>query len=532
MIEESVEIRTTSIFARSRSRQYIDSITMADIALIFPNQLFEQHPVLRDESPKVSIRVLLIEDSLFFGDSRYSMSFHKQKLAYHRATMDAYQQMLVKQGWTVERITYEDPKSVLTQLCSTLAKQGCTRVKTAELNDFMLEKRLTIACRKAGLELVEMDGPGFLNIGSENREYRAARKRWFMADFYQWQRKRLGILMVDDKPAGGQWSFDEQNRKKLPRKQLCSLPDMPLIRTTSALDTVKKNIEQQFPDNPGLLDQWFFPETHESAKVWLDRFLNDRFENFGAYEDAIVANENWLFHSVLSPMLNTGLLTPHYVLQQALQAAEQYHTPLNSVEGFVRQILGWREFMRATYHDLGVPMRTGNNWNHTRPLPQVFYTARTGIDPVDDVIRRVLKTGYCHHIERLMVLGGFMFLCEISPDHIYRWFMELFIDSYDWVMVPNVYAMSQHADGGTITTKPYFSGSNYIIKMSHYRKGDWSTVWDALFWRWIIKNSGQLTGNPRWAMMVKNAQKMDNKKRDEHMRIAESYLCSLDLQTR
>ena len=160
-------------------------------------------------------------------------------------------------------------------------------------------------------------------------------------------------------------------------------------------------------------------------------------------------------------------------------------------------------------------MRTTNHWQHQRAIPESFYDGTTGIPPIDDTIHRILKTGYCHHIERLMVLGGFMFLCEFDPDDIYRWFMELFIDSYDWVMVPNAYAMSQHADGGLITTKPYFSGSSYIRKMSHYKQAAWCEVWDGL------------AKNPRWAMMCSMVKKMDKKKRDTHLNNAEEYLNSL-----
>jgi len=226
-------------------------------------------------------------------------------------------------------------------------------------------------------------------------------------------------------------------------------------------------------------------------------------------------------------MLNTGLLTPRQVIDAALEFAERSKVPVNSLEGFIRQILGWREFMRACYDDLGVSMRTTNHWKHKRKLPTAFYDGTTGIDPIDDAIHRILDTGYCHHIERLMILGGFMFLCEIDPDDIYAWFMEMFIDSYDWVMVPNVYAMSQHADGGAITTKPYFSGSNYVLKMSNYKKGEWSEIWDALFWRWIIRNSKALKGNPRWAMMVRNGEKMSEEKRQVHLKTAASYLKGL-----
>lgn len=500
---------------------------MTDIVLVFPNQLFKQHPCLRDHRKKVSTRILLFEDSLFFADKQYPLSFHKQKLAYHRATMDAYQKSLLEKGWVVERISFKRPQITVKSLCQKLARQGATQILCAELNDFMVKKRLSSASAAAGLEFAEIDGPGFLNSVAQNTAFRATKKRWFMADFYQWQRKRLDILIDDNKPRGGQWSLDAENRKKLPRQDLARLPVMPAVRRTAVIKKAIDSIERDFPENPGSLATWIYPTTHKAADQWLQVFLEERFDKFGAYEDAIAADENWLYHSVLTPMLNTGLLTPQQILDKAMLAADEYQTPLNSVEGFVRQIIGWREFMRATYHDLGVGMRTSNYWQHKRPIPKAFYTASTGIDPVDNTINRVLQTGYCHHIERLMVLGGFMFLCEIHPDHIYQWFMEMFIDSYDWVMVPNVYAMSQHADGGSITTKPYFSGSNYIIKMSHYKRGDWSEIWDALFWRWIAKNAEQLKGNPRWAMMVSNVRKKDKAVLNKQLQLAESFLESL-----
>ena len=228
-------------------------------------------------------------------------------------------------------------------------------------------------------------------------------------------------------------------------------------------------------------------------------------------------------------MLNIGLLTPLQVVNAALTYAQRDDVEpisLASLEGFIRQIIGWREFMRATYDDLGPTMRRSNHWQHKHCLPNSFYQGSTGIDPIDDVVTRVLDTGYCHHIERLMVIGGFMFLCEIHPDDIYRWFMSLFVDAYDWVMVPNVYAMSQHADGGLITTKPYFSGSAYLRKMGYDTKGEWSDLWDALYWRWIWRQRSKLSKNPRWAMMCRLAEKMDADKMDRHLQLAEDYLAS------
>ena len=287
-------------------------------------------------------------------------------------------------------------------------------------------------------------------------------------------------------------------------------------------------MESDFPDAIGSIDTLIYPTTHEQAKDWFQAFLKERFERFGDYEDAIVAGQSWLWHAVLTPMLNVGLLTPEHVVKETLAYADQNEIPINALEGFIRQVIGWREFMRATYEALGVKMRTTNHWNHQRKIPASFYDGTTGIDPIDDTIKRVLETGYCHHIERLMVLGGFMFLCEFDPDEVYRWFMELFVDSYDWVMVPNVYAMSQHADGGLITTKPYFSGSNYIKKMSDWKAGDWADTWDGLYWRFIWKHRQALAKNPRWAMMCRTAERMGKNKLNSHLGHAGAFFKKLD----
>ena len=397
----------------------------------------------------------------------------------------------------------------------------------ADPTDFILEKRLRRNARKLKAEIEFLPSPLFLNTPDQNSEYRAGKKRWFMADFYKWQRKRLDVLIDDGEPAGGRWSFDEDNRKKVPKKLLTTIPPLLQIQRDPIDEEAKEYVERRFANHPGRLEELPYPSSHRTAKKWLKCFLEQRLTLFGDYEDAIVEGESWLWHSVLTPMLNIGLLTPQEVLKATLEQAATSDVPLNSLEGFVRQLIGWREFMRATYEDLGVSMRTTNHWAHTRKMPTSFYDGSTGVLPIDDVIQRLVSTGFCHHIERLMVLGGFMFLCEIDPDDIYVWFMEMFIDSYDWVMVPNVYAMSQNADGGQITTKPYFSGSSYVRKMSHYKVGPWCDVWDGLYWRWIWNHHDELAKNPRWAMMCSMAKKMDSAKRDKHLANAEKFLSEL-----
>ena len=226
-------------------------------------------------------------------------------------------------------------------------------------------------------------------------------------------------------------------------------------------------------------------------------------------------------------MINIGLLEPLDVVLRAVHFAEKNNIPINSTEGFVRQIIGWREFIRGMYQCKGSYSRTKNFWSFKRKIPKCFYDGTTGIDPIDNTIKTILKTGYCHHIERLMVLGNFMLLCEIEPDDVYKWFMELFIDAYDWVMVPNVYGMSLFADGGLFSTKPYISSSNYIRKMSNYKCGEWCEIWDGLFWRFIIKNESVFKMNPRTNMMVNLFKKMEETKKIKHLKIAEDFLSQL-----
>ena len=495
----------------------------SDLLLIFPHQLFEAHPGFESGPCPTA----LVEDALFFGDEHHPANFHKQKLRLHRVSMKRFDAHLRATGCDVDYVEHEPGSDPLAARLDAAARDGVERVLVAEVHDHLLARRLRRHVERNGLELVTLPTPMFINSDEENRTWREGRKRWFMADFYKHQRRRLGILMDGEEPEGGRWSFDEDNRKKIPKAMMGEIPAIPTFTADAIDEEATTRIETVYAGNPGNLGSPIYPTDHASAASWLEDFLHQRLNRFGDYEDAIAAGENWLWHGVLTPMLNIGLLTPNQVVSRTLEHAASEEVPLNALEGFIRQVVGWREFMRATYVDLGVRMRTTNHWGHHRPMPTAFYDATTGIEPIDDVIRRVLDTGYCHHIERLMILGGFMFLCEIDPDEIYRWFMEMFVDSYDWVMVPNVYAMSQNADGGLITTKPYFSGSAYVKKMSNHRSGEWTAVWDGLYWRWILDHADELAKNPRWAMMCATARRMAPAKQAAHRQNAEAFLSKL-----
>jgi len=241
-----------------------------------------------------------------------------------------------------------------------------------------------------------------------------------------------------------------------------------------------------------------------------------------------------LYHSLLSASLNIGLLTPQQVIDKTLKVYQQLKVPINSVEGFIRQIMGWREFIHVVYEREGRKQRTTDYWKFKRKIPNSFWKGETGIEPVDNVIKHVLQNAYSHHIERLMVMGNFMLLCEFNADEVYEWFMQMYIDAYDWVMVPNTYGMTQFADGGLMMTKPYISSSNYILKMSDYKKDinndttSWQAIWDGLFWRFMHVHREYFESNPRLNMLLKSFDKMPEIKRKQHIGTAEDFLKKMD----
>ncbi len=353
------------------------------------------------------------------------------------------------------------------------------------------------------------------------------KKRFRMAEFYTFQRKRLKIL-VDDKgkPEGGKWSFDEENRKKLPKK--LDIPSPPRFLPNIHVNKAHEWVEREFPGNYGNASGFGYPVTHEDAQEALHYFLTTSLVHFGAYEDAMSEREGRVFHSVLTPALNIGLLTPAQVVQETLLFVGKIPVPLNSLEGFLRQIIGWREFVRAMYEKVGRKQRTRNYFKFSRKIPETFWIAKTGLRPADIVLQRVLETGYCHHIERLMVFGNLMLLCEFDPDEVHVWFMTLFIDAYDWVMVPNVYGMSQYADGGVMTTKPYVSGSAYLKRMSDFKEGDWRPIWDGLYWRFAYIHQKFFEGNQRVNFTAITLDKMKKEDLEAHLARAEDFLKALD----
>ncbi|QLE00181.1 cryptochrome/photolyase family protein [Galbibacter sp. BG1] len=490
---------------------------MSETAIIFPHQLIQEL-----QFPKEINRVYLVEEYLFFKQYK----FHKQKIAFHRATMKAYEDFLKKEGYSVTYIEAEDELSDIRDLLKKLQKEKIKTIHCIDPTDDWLKKR--IASFNGDFDLVWYWSPLFLNSKEDLKDFfKPNKKKFHQTAFYKEERKKRDLLMKGEDPKGGKWTFDKENRKKYPKSKT-----PPSIHFPKQTDYHKESLEyteKNFKDNYGTLDESIqYPIDFKAAEEWLEQFLEMRFHEFGTYEDAIVKEHLILNHSLLSPLINIGLLTSEAVIEKSVAYAEKNEIPINSLEGFVRQIIGWREFLRGIYEVKGVAQRTKNFWKFSRKIPKSFYTGETGMKPVDITIKKVLKTGYTHHIERLMILGNFMVLCEFDPDEVYQWFMELFIDAYDWVMVPNVYGMSQFADGGLMATKPYISGSNYIMKMSNYQDGDWQDTWDGLFWRFMHEHRDFFESNPRLKMLLGTLDNMKEETRNEHLKNAATFLEQLD----
>lgn len=497
--------------------------------LFFPHQLVVPNLALHETGYTIKsrtrpkLRAWIVEEWLFFRQ----FNFHRQKLIHQRACMKGFAEELRCIGWDIEYINAHDPQAEVKPLIEFLtAHQGIGEVTAYRCSDHWLEKRLLKASAETGLAITWLENPLFLDKPLEPNSWFQGRKRFLQGDYYRKQRTKHGILVdtQSGEPTGGQWSYDKDNRKTYPAD---SVPPSPLIIDWGkSWKEAEKYVEKHFPDAPGKnRGEWAWPVHRIDAELWLSCFVKERLALFGPYEDAMDQRFNLLHHSGLSPLINNGLLNPSHVLKECLKAGKQKKIPMPSLEGLVRQILGWREFVHGVYLHAGTRQRNGNFWGFERPMPKAFYTATTGIEPVDHCIRSVLKNAYNHHIERLMILSNFMLLCEIHPHAVYQWFMEMYIDAYDWVMVPNVYGMGQFADGGVLSTKPYISSSNYVVKMSNFRANKtWTEPWDALYWRFISSNQTYFLRNPRSAMMVRQWEKKPAALKEHLLQTAEHFL--------
>lgn len=440
--------------------------------LVFPHQLYVQ--------PRTNTRYLFIEDSHFFDRG---IPFHKHKLVLHRASMKALYH------------SFEADKAYFSYPVDKKALDAA--LKSASLIEAYDPVDHALTLSYDDYPITWLPSPNFLTAEDTFTDFFRSHKRYYMHDFYRFQRKRLGLLIDGDRPTGGKWSFDQDNRQALPEG--IAIPPPLCFDQNPYLEEAKRFVDRHFPTHPGDTDTFNYPTTRAEAKQQLRFFLDHKFKRFGAYQDALSQGDAYLFHSNISSSLNTGLLAPDEVVQAALER----DVPIASKEGFLRQIIGWREFIRALYVLEGPTMRLQNHLNHHARLSHHWYHGAIGIPIVDSTLAKLKRHAYAHHIERLMVLGNAMLLLNVHPDDVYRFFMAMHIDAYDWVMVPNIYGMSQFAAGPLMTTKPYFSGANYLRKMG-VLGGDWEETWDALFYLFLKRHRAIINANPRLRMLLRH----------------------------
>lgn len=488
---------------------------MKNALILYPNQLF---PV--DQLPEVQT-VVVVEEPLYFGmDKESPQKLHKQKLILHRASMQRYvEEVLWPAGYQVDYVELD---------VFMASGEVLDRVKNFEhvyifdpVEEVLTERLLQARRERENGPSVEfLPSPNFYLKEPEIREYFGDRPNPFDG-FYQWQRERFNILIGEDyKPAGGKWMLTVKQKSKLADGQ--APPSFAVFGDSKHVQEAVKWAGEHFPDNPGGED-FIWPTNYYEAAEWLEDFVENRLDEYGPYENTIDSKAPWLFHSALSSSLNIGLLSPQQVVDAALRRHAKKPVDLASLESFIRKILGWREYMRGLYVTRSTSMRGENPFKHQRRLTDAWYQGSLQLPPFDDLVHKLHRHGYAHQNERLMIAGNLMILAEIHPEDVYKWFREMFVDSYDWTMLPNIYETSQIS-----STDNRFSINpcNAILELSNYERGDWSDVWDGLYWRFVEKNREALKHNASLRPIVQRLDRLD----DDRKRIinyrAEDFLAN------
>jgi len=467
--------------------------------IIFPHQLYDHKYI----DFKNYNNILLIEEPRFFTD----FSFHKLKLVLHRSSMKKYYDIIKKINPHIKYIEYHKVDDSL-----------YTHLKEIYIYDPYDTKLIKKLNKLVKINII--DNLQFLiNPNEITKE-----KKYKHDTFYKFMRIKYNILINNkNKPIGGKWSFDRENRCKFPNN--IKIPDLPKINNNKYITEAKKYVEKHFSDNYGLLDHFIYPIDNKMAIKWLYNFLDERLKYFGKYEDAVSTEHSFGFHSVLSPIMNIGLLRDIQVLEISNEYYNKHKDkiPIESYEGFIRQIIGWRQYVYCLYTLEGNNMFNSNLLNHTNKLNDKWWND-VNITPINFLIDKIKKYAYVHHIERLMFLSNWLLLNKIHPKEVYRIFMEWTIDAYDWVMVPNVFGMGQAATD-IMMTRIYFSSSNYILKMSNFKNDEtnWVKTWDAVYYNFIKDNKIKLASNYATAMQVKHYTNKTKDEKNEIELIANNY---------
>lgn len=451
---------------------------------------------------------------------------HKIRLALFFSAMRHFRDALRYKGRRVHYVTLEDDNnrgSQAAEIARWAHKTRPGKLIVVQPGDYRVETAIRAACDDLGCDLEIREDTHFLCSRDAFRDHADGRQNLLMEHFYRGMRRRHGILMDGDKPEGGDWNYDFDNRDSFGKEGPGDIKAPRSFRTDDITDTVIEMVARRFPDSPGNLDGFDYPVTRDQARAALRDFIDHRLPDFGRFQDAMATDRPYLYHSRLSTSLNLHLLRPREAIDAAVAAYEDGDAPLNSVEGFVRQILGWREFVRGVYWLKMPDYADLNALDADAPMPAFFWTGDTEMNCIRQSVGQLIDTAYAHHIQRLMVLGLFAMLLGVRPWDVHRWHMSMYADAIDWVSLPNVLGMSQYGDGGVVGTKPYAASGNYINKMSDYcagcrynpknAMGEDACPVTTLYWDFLARNRNRLKGNRRMGFQFRNLDRKDDAER-------------------
>ena len=508
---------------------------MANLILILGDQLSHRLSAL-EGADKDNDLVVMAE---VHSEASYT-NHHKKKLVFIFSAMRHFARELEEDGWRVHYQRYhpDNPAQSIEQVIAELVrKYQPERVITTECGEWRLHEQISRWHKTLGIPVEIRPDTRFVCNIDEFAHWAEGRKQLRMEFFYREMRKKTGLLMTSEgQPEGGQWNFDTDNRKKWAGKPPAPAPfrEEPDAITTEVIELVNEYFSEHF----GTTENFHYAVTAEQAQGALAHFIDFALPCFGDYQDAMSDNEDWLFHSILSPYLNTGLLDPMEVCEEAVRAWHAGRAPLNAVEGFVRQIIGWREFVRGIYWLLMPGYARENRLGNSRELPWFYWTGDTKMRCMHKAIDATARNAYAHHIQRLMVTGNFALLAGVKPEAICDWYLAVYIDAFDWVELPNTLGMVMHADGGYLGSKPYAASGKYIQRMSdhcqncHYRvqdaTGDRACPFNSLYWHFIDRHREDFANNPRMTMMYRNWDKQKSERREALRARADWVLANIE----
>ncbi len=504
------------------------------LVLILGDQLSLTLPSLRQANKDRDV-ILLVE----VADETTYVRHHKKKIAFILSAMRHFSAELNKAGWQVAYVKLDDPKntgSFTGELGRAVKRLQPSRVVITEPGEWRVLEMMRSWSAAFGLPVEILDDDRFVASRSEFAAWAKDRKQLRMEYFYRNMRRKTGLLMRGNDPEGGQWNFDHDNRK--PASDDLFMPDVSRFKPDAITREVLDLVARRFDNHIGTLEPFWFAVTRKDALKALDHFVEVGLAKFGDFQDAMLTGAPFLYHSVLSPYLNAGLLDPLEICRKAEFAYHAGAAPLNAVEGFIRQIIGWREYVRGIYW-LKMPGYVEENFfDAKRPLPDFYWTGETDMACLKAAVGQTIEHAYAHHIQRLMLTGNFAMLAGINPRQVHEWYLMVYADAFEWVELPNTLGMSQFADGGLLASKPYAGSGNYINKMSDYcgscrydvkqRTGDKACPFNALYWDFLDRNRDKLGKNPRLGQTYATWGKMSDESRAAVRQSAGKFLKSLD----